>query len=186
MHDVLVLEAAHHVRHGVCVPDVAQERVALALTLRRAADEPCDIDELDRRRNHLFRLVQLHQLVETGIRDRDNADVRVDGAKRVIRRFRLLVGEGVEEGRLTDVRQADDANGQSHGPSLARGRPGGHSGNPESPDREEDRCQDGGKRHRDEPARHDSAHDPHVDRADAPSETDTDYGPDQGVRRAHG
>ena len=49
MHDVVVLEAAHHVRDGVGLADVREELVAEALALRGAGDQAGDVDELDRR-----------------------------------------------------------------------------------------------------------------------------------------
>ena len=50
MHDVVVLEAAHHVRDRIGLADVGEELVAEALALGRARDESGDVDELDRRR----------------------------------------------------------------------------------------------------------------------------------------
>src|SRR5690606_12673295 len=49
--DVLVLEAADDVRDGVRLADVAEEGVAAALALARAADEAGDVDELHRGRD---------------------------------------------------------------------------------------------------------------------------------------
>ena len=52
--DVVVLEAAHDVRDRVGLADVGEELVAEAFALRRAGDEPRDVDELDRRRDDLL------------------------------------------------------------------------------------------------------------------------------------
>ena len=54
VHDVVVLEAAHDVRDRVGLADVGEELVAEALALRRARDQPRDVDELDDGGNHLL------------------------------------------------------------------------------------------------------------------------------------
>ena len=56
VHDVVVLEAAHHVRDRVDLADVREELVAEALALRGAGHEAGDVDELDRRRQDLLGL----------------------------------------------------------------------------------------------------------------------------------
>ena len=60
--DVVVVEAAHDVRDRVGLADVGEELVAQALALRRAGDEPGDVDELDDGRHHLLRLRDRGQL----------------------------------------------------------------------------------------------------------------------------
>ena len=54
--DVVVVEAAHHVRDRVGLADVGEELVAEAFALGRAGDQAGDVDELHDRRNHLLRL----------------------------------------------------------------------------------------------------------------------------------
>ena len=50
----------------------------------------------------------------------DDADVGLDGAERIVLRRDAGLGQGVEEGGLADVGQADDAAFQSHGFFLRR------------------------------------------------------------------
>jgi hypothetical protein len=63
--------------------------------------------------------------VEPRIGHRDLADVRLDGAERIVRRLR---GRGlrqrVEEGRLADIGQADDAAFEAHVHRLRDGAAG--------------------------------------------------------------
>ncbi len=60
------------------------------------------------------------QRVEARIRHRHLADIRLDGAERIIRRLRRRgLRQRVEEGRLADVRQADDAAFEAHDCSTA-------------------------------------------------------------------
>ena len=50
VHDVVVLEAAHHVRDRVDFADMRQKLIAQALALRGAGHQARDIDELHRGR----------------------------------------------------------------------------------------------------------------------------------------
>ena len=55
------------------------------------------------------------QLVEPRIGHGDIADIRLDGAERIIRRLRRRrLRQRVEEGRFADVRQTDDAAFETH------------------------------------------------------------------------
>ena len=57
----------------------------------------------------------LGQLVEPLVRHRHVAHVGLDGAERVVRGLRRRgLRQRVEEGRLADVRQADDAHLEAH------------------------------------------------------------------------
>src|SRR3954471_9598795 len=94
--------------------DMPEELIAEPLPFRRAAHEAGDIDELDRGGNLLPRIERLREPVETVVRDADHAGVRLDRAERIVlggdsgRRY------GIEQRRLTDVRQADDSTGKTH------------------------------------------------------------------------
>ncbi len=114
VHDVRVLEAAHHVGDRVHLADVREELVAEALALRGAGDEAGDVDELDRRRQDLLRLRDGRERVEPRVGHGHDADVRVDGAERVVLGRDAGARQRVEQGRLADVRQADDAAADAH------------------------------------------------------------------------
>ena len=115
VHDVVVLEAAHHVRDRVRLADVRQELVAEPLALRGARDEPGDVDELDRGRQDLLGLRDVGERLQARIRHRHDADVRIDRAERIVRgRGVLRLRERVEERGLADVRQPDDAALDAH------------------------------------------------------------------------
>ena len=53
---VRIVEAAHHHQDRVRLADVGEELVAEAFALRRALDEPGDVDDLDDRGDDLLRL----------------------------------------------------------------------------------------------------------------------------------
>ena len=52
---------------------------------------------------------------EAFIRDGDDADIRLDGGERIVRRKgRFLGGQGVKECRFSNVGQANDTDGEAH------------------------------------------------------------------------
>jgi hypothetical protein len=113
--DVVVLEAAQHVGDGVHLADVRQELVAEALALGGAAHEAGDIDERQARRDGLPRLGNGGQLVEPLVGHAHLADVRLDGAERIIGGLcRCRLRQRVEQGGFADVRQTHDAAFKAH------------------------------------------------------------------------
>jgi hypothetical protein len=116
MGDVVILEAAQHVHDRVHLADVGEELVAEAFALGRAAHEAGDVDEGNARRDDFFRLRDAGDLLQPRVRHGDLAGVRLDRAERIVRRLGgCRLGQRVEEGRLADVGQADDAAFETHG-----------------------------------------------------------------------
>ena len=113
--DVVVVEGAHHLADGVGLADGRQELVAQALALRGAAHEAGDVDERHGGRNDRRAVVERGQLGQTVVGHRDDADVGLDGGEGVVGRQDVVVGQRVEQRRLADVGQPDDADGEAHG-----------------------------------------------------------------------
>ena len=80
--------------------------------MRGAAHDPRDVDEADRGGHNLRRVEQLGQLVQPRVRQRHDADVRLDRGERVVCSQSRGAGEGVEQGRLADVGQPGDSDSQ--------------------------------------------------------------------------
>ena len=114
VHHVRVAEGADHLTGRVGLTDVGEELVAQALALARAAHQPGDVDERHRRRDRTGAVEQRGQLVEPGIRHAHDADVGVDRRERIVRGEHGVLGQRVEQGRLPDVREADDADRECH------------------------------------------------------------------------
>ena len=113
--DVAVLEAADDLEDRVRVADVREELVAEPLALARALHEPRDVDELDRRVDDVLRVDHVREDREARVGDGHDRRVRLDRAEGEVLRLRVLrAGEGVEEGGLADVGQADDADVECH------------------------------------------------------------------------
>ncbi|OIQ67242.1 hypothetical protein GALL_511810 [mine drainage metagenome] len=115
MGDVGILKAAHHMGNRINLADGGEKLVAEALALRGAAHEARDIDEGQPCRNDLRGFGSCRQLVEPRIRYRYLADVRLDGAERIVRRLRRRsLGQRIEQRRLADIGQPDDTAFESH------------------------------------------------------------------------
>ena len=121
VNDVVILEAAHHVGNGIGLADVGEELVAQAFALRRAFYQAGDIDELHGGRQHALRLDDFSQCIQARVGHWHDAAVGFDGAEREVLGRDPGFGEGVEQGGLADVGQADDAAVESHDVSLAEG-----------------------------------------------------------------
>ena len=111
---VVIFEAAHDVDDGVGFADVRQELVAQALAFRRASHQAGDVDELDDGVDHAFRLDDGGQRIHARVRHFDHADVRLDGAERIVFSRDAGFRQRIEQGGLADVRQADDTALETH------------------------------------------------------------------------
>src|SRR5262249_43663105 len=80
-----------------------------------------DVDDLDDRGDHLLGLDVLLDSPQAVVGDRHDADVRVDGAKRIVSGLGLAGGERVEHGALANVRETNDPDGQCHRPHAYPG-----------------------------------------------------------------
>lgn len=116
--DVLVFEAAHHVGDGVGLADVGEELVAQAFTFRCARHQAGDIDEFHGGGDDLLGLDDFGQGIQARVGHGHDAAVRLDGAEGEVFCGDAGFGEGVEQGGLADVGQADDAAVESHDVSL--------------------------------------------------------------------
>ncbi len=102
-------------RNRIDIADVRQELVAETLALRSARHESRDVDELHGRGHDLLRMHDVRELLQARIRHRHDTHVGVDRAERIVLSRDLRSGEGVEQCRLADVRQTDDAAANWHG-----------------------------------------------------------------------
>ena len=115
MGDVAVLEAAHDMGDRVAFADVGEKLVAEPLALRGAAHEAGDVDEGQPRRDDLLRAGDPGEDFEPRIGHRDVADIGLDRAERIVRRLRRGgLRQRIEERRLADIGQADDAAFEAH------------------------------------------------------------------------
>ena len=118
--NVRVLEAPHDLHDRVHLADMRKKFVAQPLARACALDEARDVHELDRGRDDDVGLRDFLQHREPLVRHGHDADVWIDRAKGVIRRLGLAgAGDGVEQGGLADIGQADDSGFQHKGRERA-------------------------------------------------------------------
>ena len=102
--NVPTLKAAHHMHNGIHLANVTEELIPEPLPLAGALDEACDVHKLNRCRNQFLRTRELGKRCQALVWHRHDALVRLDGAKRVIRRLRLAgASHSVEKSGFTDV-----------------------------------------------------------------------------------
>ena len=109
MHDVLIVEAAHHMHNGVALPDVGQKLVAQALALGGALDQAGNVHKFHHGGGGLLGVVHLGQRVQPVVGYGHHAHVGVDGAEGVVGALSAGVGNGVEQGALAHVGKAHNA-----------------------------------------------------------------------------
>ena len=89
---------------NLALADMCEELIAEPLALARSLDEPSDIDELDASRDSLLGVVHFRELIETLVRNRHNADIRLNRRERIIRGERVRVRQGIKQCGFADVR----------------------------------------------------------------------------------
>ncbi len=109
VHDVVVGEAADDMHDSVGFADVGEELVAETFALRGAGDQASNVHEFDDGRLYLLWLDDDRQLGETRVGHLDDANVRLNGAERVVGGVDARFGQGVKECGLANVGQTDDA-----------------------------------------------------------------------------
>ena len=107
-------EAAHDVEYGVGLANVREELVAETFTLAGAFDDTRDVDELHRGGNNGVGLDHRDDAIHARIGHGNNADVGIDGAEGIVRRWSLGGCEGVEDSRFSHVGEADNSAVQRH------------------------------------------------------------------------
>jgi len=107
--------------------EVSALRQALARLARQAGHQPGDVDKLDDGRNDSFGLDDRCERLQARVRQFDDADVRLDRAERIVLGRDAVLRQRVEQGRLADVGQADNAAFEAHGTVLGKVRRGAWS-----------------------------------------------------------
>ena len=103
VNDVVVLKAAHHMHNRVALADVGEKLVSQALALGCALDQTRDVDKLDRCGGVFVGVIHFGKHIETLVGNRHHADVRLDGAERIVGALCARIGDGVKQGALSHV-----------------------------------------------------------------------------------
>ena len=113
---VVIGESTDDLTDRVRLANVRQKGVAHPLTLGGTLDDAGDVDEGHRRRQDPLGGEDLRQTVQAGVWQLHQAHVGLDGGERVVRREDIVTGQGIEQGGLANVGQADDSESKGHGP----------------------------------------------------------------------
>ena len=108
MGDAGIGVAADDVADRVGLADRGEELVAQPLPFGGALDQAGDVVEGDRRRHQLGAAHGLADLLQALVGHLGDRHVGLDRRERVVAGLRAALGQGVEEGRLARVGQADD------------------------------------------------------------------------------
>jgi hypothetical protein len=108
--DVTIVETPHHLDDCVDFADMTQELVTQTLALTCAADQPSNIDKLDRGWDRPLRLREHGKLIQPRVWNGHNPLVRLNGTERVVRRFRFpRPRDRVEKSGFADIRQTNNS-----------------------------------------------------------------------------
>ena len=109
MDDVVIVKAAHHMYNGIALADMAQELVSQTSALAGTFDQTGDIHKLHNGGGLFVCLPDLGQFVQPGIRNRNNAGVRLNGAERIVGCLSILgAGQRIEQSGFANIGQTDD------------------------------------------------------------------------------
>ena len=104
--------------------DVAQERVAQPLPVRGAAHQAGDVEELDVGGDGVGLAQEAGDPLQARVGDDDRSPVRIDRREGVGAHRRLAAAQGVEDGGLAHVGQADDSRREAHRLGAGSAGPG--------------------------------------------------------------
>ena len=107
--DIFVVKAPHHMDDGGALPDVGQKLVSQPLALGRPLHQARNVHKLHHRGGGLLRLIEVAEPVQAAVRHGYGAHIGVNGAEGIIGALRACVGDGVEQGGLAHIGQANDA-----------------------------------------------------------------------------
>ena len=124
VHNIVIGERSQDLADRIGFADIREELIAKARALARTLHDAGDVDEHDGRRQEPLRTEDAGEHVEPRVRNPDHAGVRLDRRERVVRGEDIVLRQGIEEGRLPDVRESDDADRERQGaiPFFSRPR----------------------------------------------------------------
>ncbi len=106
--NVRILEASDNVNDSVYLTDIGKELVSKSLSFGCTFYKTCDVNELDDSRCYFLGLIEISELLQTLVRNRHDADIRVNGTERIVCALCSCFGQGIEKCTFSDVRKAHD------------------------------------------------------------------------------
>ena len=109
MDDVVIGEGADDLADGVGFADVGEEFVAQPFILGGAFHNSCDVNEANGGGFDHFRPENFGKFVQPWIGQFDEANVGFDGGEGIVRCKHIVACEGIKEGGLAHVWQANNS-----------------------------------------------------------------------------
>ena len=107
---VRIAEKTNHFTDGVRFANIRQEFIAQTFALRSTGTQACNINEFHRCRDDLRRVIDGGKAVKSLIGNGNQANIGLDGCKRIVCSKSALLRKGGKQRRLANVRQANNAN----------------------------------------------------------------------------
>ena len=115
MRNVAIFKTAHYMGDGISFANVREKLIAQTFAFRSTLHKACDVHECETCWNNLRTVCNLRQNIKPRIRHAHVADIRLNGAKRIIRGLRSArLRERVEQCRFPNIRQTHNATFKTH------------------------------------------------------------------------
>ncbi len=114
MGDIFVVKTPNDMGYCVHIADMTEELISQALPFVRPPYQSSNIEEFQRRRDHLLGMDEIGDVGQPFVRHLNDPDIGLNGCKPVRGHLSSGSGKPVEDGGLSHVRQANDAASKSH------------------------------------------------------------------------
>ena len=94
---ILVFKASNGVGNGIHIPDMVQKLIPQSLSFARPLDQSGNVEEFKCGRGHFLGMDPSGKFLQPLVRNRDNAQIWLDGAESVTRHFRPCRSQAVED-----------------------------------------------------------------------------------------
>ncbi len=109
VNNVIILEAPHHMQNRIALANVRKKLIPKSFALTRTLHKPRNVRKPNRRTYNLLRRNNLRQILQPRIIHFHDRRIRLNRAKRIILRRRLLLlRQRVKQSGLTDIRQPNN------------------------------------------------------------------------------
>ena len=108
MNDVRIFKTSYNMNNSINLTDICQELISKSLSFGCTFYKTCDVNELDDSRCYFLGLIEISELLQTLVRNRHDADIRVNGTERIVCALCSCFGQGIEKCTFSDVRKAHD------------------------------------------------------------------------------
>ncbi len=103
MGDIFVVETPDDMGYCVHIADVTEELIPQALPCAGPLHQSSNIEEFQCRRDHLFGMDEIGDLVQSFVRNGNDTNIGLNGCKPIRRHFSSRKGQSIEDGGLPHI-----------------------------------------------------------------------------------